>query len=352
MIDRHRPAERGQILVIVAGGIIGILAILALVLEGGTLVLNRRDGQNQADLASIAGTHIVAQVKTGQSPSLSVYSAIQASLDLNGCDGSAPCTWEAQFVGANLTPLGNVGPGSSVPGSALGVRVGVTRTPDALVGRIFDIGSWTVSTEATAMTSRPTSLSTGVLLPIALCGWKATLAPNDCAQASSPGNAVDFQYGQIYDLTDGRDAPGGFGWLSWDGSNSSGALASSLCTPNNPGFSLDSPYDDPHGAGETWFPIDPGKTNSSAVRGCLDKWIANGATVLVPIYDLVEGSGNGARYHVTGVAAFVITSREQPAVDNIQGFFVEYFPFANVPGGATPQPPDAGDTTYFIGLVR
>jgi hypothetical protein len=352
MIRLPRQAERGQILVIVAGGIVGILAILALVLEGGTLVLSRRDGQNQADLASMAGTHIVAQVKTGQSPSISVYDAVETSLDLNGCGGSAPCTWEAQFVGANLTPLGTVGPGSSVPGSALGVRVGVTRTPNAMVGRIFGIDTWTVSTEGTALTSKPTALATGVLLPIALCGWQNALAANDCAQASSPGNSVDFQYGQIYDLTDGKDAPGGFGWLSWDGSNSSGALATSLCTPNNPGFTLDSPYDDPHGGGETWFPIDPGKTNSSSVRGCLDKWIANGATILVPIYDLVEGSGNNARYHVTGVAAFVITSREQPAVDNIQGFFVEYYPFANVPGGATPQPPDIGDTTYFIGLVR
>lgn len=351
MNERH-TAERGQILVIVAGGIIGILAILALVLEGGTVVLNRRDGQNQADLASIAGTHVIAQVKTGQTPASSVYGAIENSLDINGCGGSAPCTWEAQFVGAGLTPLGAVGPGSGVPGSALGVRVGVTRTPDALVGRIFGIASWTVSTEGTALTAKPSSLSTGILLPIALCGWKSVITSNDCVQASGPGNAIDFQYGQIYDLTDGKDAPGGFGWLSWDGSNSSGALAASLCTPNNPGFTLDSPYDDPHSGGEIWFPIDPGKTNSSAVRNCLDKWITNGSTVLVPIYDLVEGGGNGGQYHVTGVAAFVITSREQPAVDNIQGYFVEYYPYANVPGGATAQPPDAGDTTYFIGLVR
>jgi hypothetical protein len=352
MNDSRSNAERGQILVIVAGGIIGILAILALVLEGGTLVLNRRDGQNQADLASIAGTHVVAQVKTGQTPSLGVHAAIENSLDLNGCAGTAPCTWTAQFVGANLAPLGAVGAGSSVPANALGVRVGVTRTPDAMVGRIFAIDSWTVSTEATALTAKPTSLSTGILLPIALCGWQSAVVGNDCVQATGPGNAVDFQYGQIYDLTDGKDAPGGFGWLSWDGSNSSGALATSLCTPNSPGFTLDSPYDDPHSGGEIWFPIDPGKTNSSSVRACLDKWITNGATVLVPIYDLVEGGGNGAQYHVTGVAAFVITSRGQPAVDNIQGYFVEYYPYANVPGGATPLPPDAGDTTYFLGLVR
>ena len=177
---------------------------------------------------------------------------------------------------------------------------------------------------------------------------------HDCAQATNTpsSNAVDFQKGQIYDLTDGKDAPGGFGWLSWDGSNSAGALAASLCTPNNPPFSLDSPFDSPGAydgfigtnpaTGETWFPIDPGKTNASSVRACLDGWITSGATVLVPIYDLVTGNGNNAAYHLTGVAAFVLTSREQPAVDNIQGYFVEYYQYTDVPGGLGSQPPGAG----------
>ena len=45
------------------------------------------------------------------------------------------------------------------------------------------------------------------------------------------------------DLTDGKDGPGGFGWLSWDGSNSANALSDSICEPSNPPFSLDSPFD-------------------------------------------------------------------------------------------------------------
>ena len=52
--------ERGQILVIVAGGMIALLAIAALALEGGMLMLNRRDAQNGADLASVAGHRQVA----------------------------------------------------------------------------------------------------------------------------------------------------------------------------------------------------------------------------------------------------------------------------------------------------
>jgi hypothetical protein len=244
----------------------------------------------------------------------------------------------------------------------LGVRVGVTRNPSAIVGRVLGFDTWAVSTEATAISAQPSSFPTGIMLPIALCGW-GTTGINDCQQASnSPANVVDFQPGQIYDITDGKDAPGGFGWLSWTGSNSAGALATSICTPNNIPFSLDSPFDSPGAyggfigtnpaTGETWFPVDPGKSNSSSVRACLDGWIASGATVLIPVYDLVTGNGNNAAYHITGVAAFVLTARDQPAVDNIQGYFVEYYPYTDVGGGIGTQPPSAGDQTFFLGLVK
>jgi uncharacterized membrane protein len=53
--------ERGQVLVIVAGGLLALMAIAAVALEGGTLVLNRRDAQNSADLASLAGARMVAR---------------------------------------------------------------------------------------------------------------------------------------------------------------------------------------------------------------------------------------------------------------------------------------------------
>jgi Flp pilus assembly protein TadG len=356
--SRRRDGQRGQILVIVAGGLIGLLAFGALALEGGTLVLNRRDAQNAADLASLAGTRVVAQSHTsGGRTQADVLSAVRGSLDSNDCSlvATTTCTWTANFVGAGLADLGVVGnTGSPVPGNALGVRVGVTRQPTAFLGRVLGFDHWTVSTDGTSLAARPSSFPTGILLPIAVCGWFNGANPNDCPQAANTptSNAVDYKADQVYDLTDGKDAPGGFGWLSWTGSNSAGALATSICSPNNTGFSLDSPYDDPHGTGEVWFPVDPGKSNASAVRACLDGWIASKTTVLVPIYDLVEGNGNNARYHITGVAAFILTTREQPAVDNIQGTFVKYYPYTDIPGGLGTVPPDQSDTTYFLGLVR
>lgn len=361
--------ERGQILVIVAGGMIALLAIAALALEGGMLVLNRRDAQNGADLASVAGTREVALKYTDTAtPHLqsNVWGAIDKSLIANGCVTADGCTWIANFADGTLATLGAVNnSGAAIPANTVAVRVAIDKQVGAIIGHAIGFNSWKVSTEATArVRGSGGSFPAGVMLPIAVCGW-SNPDGNDCAQASNtpaPGNFVDFQPGQIYDLTDGKDAPGGFGWLSWTGSNAAGALADAICNPQNPAFSLDSPYDavGAYGGfmgtnpatGETWFPIDPGKSNASSVRACLDGWIDSGATVLLPIYDLVTGNGNNAAYHLTGVASFVLTSRSQPAIDNIQGYFVEYYPFPDIPGGATAPPPGPQDTSFFIGLVK
>ena len=224
-MSRRRPnlrrGEDGRILVIVAGGMIALLTIAALVLEGGTLILNRRDGQNAADLSALAGARTVALNYTaGGRTQANVYQSIEDNLGTNNCGvtGSAPCVWQANFVGPGFTNLGAVTNTSSVlPTNALGVRVGVTRSPGALVGRVIGIQSWDVSTEATAVSAKPPQVPGGTMLPIAMCGF-GVIGQNQC-QTANGSNAIDFQIGQTYDLTDGKDAPGGFGWLSWDGSN-------------------------------------------------------------------------------------------------------------------------------------
>jgi hypothetical protein len=339
-----RLRTRGQILVIVAGGLIGIFAVAGLALEGATLVLNRRDGQNASDLGALAGTHVIAKVRTHSgpgAPSTDVFGAIASSMAANDCGGTAPCGWTADFVASGLAPLGRVSAGAAIPGNALGVRVEVTRTPGALLGRIFGFTQWTVTTEGTAIATKPSSVAGGTVLPIAMCGWTNDTA-NDCVRATNT-NALDLQPGQIYDLTAGKDAPGGFGWLRWGG----GTLSTSICTPNNPAFTLDGPFDSPTGGGETWFAGARGSPRVADVSNCLHQWISNRTTALIPIYDVLDADGE---YHITGVAAFVLVSLG-PVDDTMQGYFVEYVPFSGNPNAGL-SPPDQGDTTIFIGLVR
>jgi hypothetical protein len=337
---RSRPRARGQILVIVAGGMLGLFAIAGLVLEGGTIVLNRRDAQNAADLAAVAGAQVLAQRATDPSAPSSIQGVLQRSMDANGCSDAALCTWQAEAVGSRLGSLGALG--ATAPANAVGVRVIVTRTPGAILGRMLGLTKWKVTTEATALATKPSSAMAGTLLPMAICGW-ADPDTNACVRArNSPSNSVGLQPGQIYDLTAGRNASGGFGWLAWGGSS----LSQSICTPNNPAFGLDGPYDSPTGGREMWFQAATGSPRVADVSGCLNQWISNRTTALVPIYDVLDED----RFHITGIAAFVLVSLG-PIEDTMQGYFVQYVPFSGDPNAATTVP-DANDTSVYIGLVR
>ena len=64
--------ERGQILVMFVGGIVLLFLIAGLVIDGGTAFLSRRDAQNSADVAALAGTKQLADFYLGKAP-LDVY---------------------------------------------------------------------------------------------------------------------------------------------------------------------------------------------------------------------------------------------------------------------------------------
>ena len=330
--------EQGQVLVIVAGGMFALLVFLGLVIDGGNAFLNRREAQNTADIAALAGTRLIASgyttsatVGVNNKTRGQIYQEIATSVAANDClpGGATPCTWEAWFVGPSGSgpiDLGSVTDvGSSLPANTLGVRVAVNRQPGTFLARLASIQTWDVNTEAIALAESPAVGPPGQLLPIAI--------------AQDP---VGYNPGQVYDLTDGKDLPGGFGYISWTGTNDPNALATSICTPDNPSFYL-----------PTQFDSDPGSSNSTGVRACLNKWITSGQTVLIPIFSSTTGHGNGGKYTIVGIAAFVITAVDQPAVKNIRGYFVEIYPYTDpVPGGANSGPPKPNDTSFFMGIVK
>jgi Flp pilus assembly protein TadG len=322
MITITRKTERGQILAIVALGMISFLLAVGLVLDTGIGFMNRRDAQNIADLSAMAGTKTITDhyVKGGRTGA-DVSTAIDAIAATNGCAGS--CTWTATYVDGAEGQLGTVTTGGSIPSHAQGVQVAVTRHPETFFMRIIGQTTLDVGTSATALTASSPDVPPGVLLPIGM-------AP-----------PTDIEPGDVYDITDGRVGPGNFGWLSWTGANDAGTLTDSICTPDNP---------------ELTVPVNieggPGTMNRREGRDCLDEYIANGTTVLIPIWDGEDvGNGSHSVYHIIGFAAFILTSRSQPAVDNIQGVFQRYYPLATVPAGFDTEP-EPGDPTYFLALIR
>jgi len=344
----QRPGD-GQILVIFAISVVVMLLVAGLVVDGGNAFLNRRDSQNASDIAAMAGTkrladyYVKSQAFTGSD---NVYTTVAKRMTENGCTNATDCTWTARYVGprtgATFADLGPVGATDSAPPGAvsgqkaLGIKVDVNKTPRTFFLGVIGQGSWTVNSAATAITGQPSGAPAGQLLPIALV---------------NPGSMDE---GSIYALTSGSNGPGNFGWVSWDGSNSAGSLATSLCTPNNPAFVL--PKE---------FPGDPGKTNASSVRACLQQWVDNQQVVLIPIVEQSNGgdpnnncstggNGNNFQYCIVGIAAFVLTGYAQPAVDQINGRFIGTMPYSTgstVPGGVT-APPVPGSQFYFLGLAQ
>ncbi|HEX7069347.1 MAG TPA: pilus assembly protein TadG-related protein, partial [Rhodothermales bacterium] len=70
MFHRKRASEdeRGQILVIVAAGMVILVALVGLVIDGGFAWGRQRDTQNAADAAALAGATVMAERLAGAEP--------------------------------------------------------------------------------------------------------------------------------------------------------------------------------------------------------------------------------------------------------------------------------------------
>lgn len=328
-----RTGERGQVLPLMAGGMVALLLLVGLVIDTGVAFKERRSAQNTSDLAAMAGTRIIADWHMDPASTLTsadVWTAVNGSAAVNGC--TDPCAWTGEYVKPNglhaITVVGALASSGGIPPTAQGVRVTTNRSPGTYFIRLIGQDHWNVGAGATAMTSRLASPPGGILLPIGIFD-------------------ADYQTGQVYTLTAGEHGPGNFGWLSWGGSPSETDLATSICDPNNPAFDF-----------PTWFTGSTGVKNSSDIRACIEAYIANQTVVYVPIWlQTNDAGGSNLTYEITGAAAFVLTHYDQHAVE-VQGRFVEFYSYPGVPAGFGLPPCSAtteetcDERTNFIGLVQ
>src|SRR6476469_9901563 len=81
--------ERGQVLVIFAVTLTAILLTVGLVIDGGNGLTQRRDSQNTADFAALAGARVIAEWIGGDTTNgtdATVKNAILKSVAANGGD--------------------------------------------------------------------------------------------------------------------------------------------------------------------------------------------------------------------------------------------------------------------------
>jgi hypothetical protein len=154
-IDR-RAGERGQTLAIFAFGLIGILAVAALVFDVGQNLFDRRKQQDAADAAALAAARWLTTTTCQASPSLAnCPEAVNAATDLIQMHGYDPAT-QADI---NIPP-----DASSQFGGAHGhVQVVITATRNSFFSGVLGLTNFQISAQGVARNTDGYSLPYSIL---------------------------------------------------------------------------------------------------------------------------------------------------------------------------------------------
>lgn len=311
----HRAS--GQAIVVMAAAI-GVLVMAAgLAVDGGYALVQRREAQNTADFAALAGARIVAiwiADNHEDGTDANVKAAITASVATNG---GAPITFGSTsgpvYVSASGSVLGYVGSGS-IPSFSVGVRVTVSRPWTPFLLSVIGANTWTAGASATARGGYYAARIPGAAFPAGI----AEAFFNNRQPCSGPINTSD-EDDPCYprQLTPGTlNVPGGFGWLKFGcdgyGLGQDPPANAGGCDPNKPFL-----QDQIGPPGKSYGCCDlvglPGSLDrigslpgNKASADC-SYWITAGTTLPVPVWDYAGGTGNNAWYHIVGYTGFQIT---------------------------------------------
>lgn len=267
-------SERGATSVLLALLMVPLIGAVAVAVDVGALYAERGQLQNGADAAALA---IAQDCADGDCTNPSFLAAKYTNENAN--DGAANV----------LTPDFSTSHRVTVTAST---RVAETNAPAMShpFAAVLGISSSTVKAAATAEWGGPGS---GSVLALALswCEFQQSLArPGQHMTVRTDTNKICKHFPSTEVI------PGGFGWL--DNTTSPCVATVDLGTNLN-------------AAGELWLGSDPGASVPAVCKPKLES--VKNQSILIPIYDLVRGSGSNAEYRIYAFAAFTITGWKFPS---------------------------------------
>jgi hypothetical protein len=344
MAHPGRRRERGQILPLMAVGIVTMLTMAGLIVDGGFVFSQQRATQNGTDAAANAGAVVLAKGLKGvvAVTDADVAAAISASITANEVGGWTGYYTDVagQTLQADGTPssgLSNavaVGSGTIPPcmntatcvnGKASGVLVIGTKPVGTYISRIVGINGFTVSTQATAVAGYVQSMCDAeagcdlmpVTIPVTVLSCDGSnnpiplQPPTNYATVDANGQPIEYKIPLC------QNGPGNVGWLDWTPTaGGTSELVSAITAPNNPLISVPGWY----------YVTATGNVNSQAVENALNYYAANNIPVLIPQFDStcntqpagvnmgdcptgsVGGNGSNQWYHLAGFAALMFDS--------------------------------------------
>ena len=144
--DKPPSEQRGQIIVLFALGLVAMIAMVGLVLDGGDTFAQRRDQQNGADLAAIAGANAYMNAP-------GVVAAKQAAARGAAVDVATRNGYTSGQAGTSVTV------DVSLLSTGARVKVDVTSPHANTFARVMGFNTWDVSVTATAIAG---TIDTGV----------------------------------------------------------------------------------------------------------------------------------------------------------------------------------------------
>jgi hypothetical protein len=217
---RHRPAE-GQIIVLFAAALVGLLAMTGLIVDGGRAWAEQRRVQNAADAAARAGAIVLARrsaegvgtTLTGPQWGEQVRNAVFLSAATNEVTiASALYT----TVGGDVI-TGELVDGRTPPVNAAGVQVLGTASFGTSLVRVVGMTEWRLTQAATAVSGPsagcPDTLAGCALLPITFPVTVLACGPGNTSVPELPTRHWDTGVEVTVPLCGGN--PGSVGWIDW-----------------------------------------------------------------------------------------------------------------------------------------
>ena len=232
---RRRSGQSGQVIVILAGGLVAIILGVGLIVDVGFAWAQMRSTQNGSDAAARAGALVLAQhqadpanPKTGAD----VWNAMTGAAALNeiSIDAAHYTDWQGVPLPGNPAVL----PTGFIPTGAAGVQLDGAKDQGTFLVRVIGITDFHVVQTATAV-SGPTTGCVDVesgcnLLPITYPVTVFACTNNGKTQPVFPPQA--WEVGQVITLPLCGGNPGSVGWLDW--SPPMGGTAELTDVINNP----------------------------------------------------------------------------------------------------------------------
>ena len=313
-------SERGQVLVLMVGGLLAVVILVGLVVDGGNLWAQQRIVQNGADAAAEAGAIVMAERLAGATEPTGGWDArvanrVAASATANGltsqiayytdiCGIPLTSTGAAALNGdtENLAVAAQVGSGiptstsvapncpAQIVGPPAGVLVLGNKSASTYFASAMGFGEIGVGQRATAVSGYlqgvcdATEGNACAMLPITIPVNVVT-----CDGQNRPLNtSIPWARHEVYKIPLCGNSPGNVGWLDWSPPGGGASeLACAIENPSNPPFDIPS-----------WqYVMQPGNVNGGggtcdgeALDGVEDEIREyNGQIVYIPMFDVMCG---------------------------------------------------------------